>query len=348
MMKSRRSALQTVVAIRRFSSAPPIIDGNLLFSKNSSDFTLVSSDIARACGEWGFFQLINHRVPQKSYIRMVQSMKEFFALPLESKMKVKRSQDNARGFFNDEFTKQKIDWKEGFDFGAKPFPHLDDLDESNRCQDGFNLFPENELEIKQNLDNYFEDVTKLSVLLNEAMAVGLGLPRDYFVEHFDKHSSFLRLNYYPICQNPSQHLGISPHHDAGWLTVLYADPDVRSLQVSRNDEWYTVEPIEGAFIINTGDMAQVWSNDRYIAPTHRVLANKSEVRYSAPFFFNPNYSTDVAPLDVCITPENPSYYRPINWGAFRNLRFQGDYSDVGEENQIHHYRFDGQKCDVNR
>jgi hypothetical protein len=40
----------------------------------------------------------------------------FFALPLDVKKGAKRSQDNSMGYFNDEFTKQKMDLKEGFDF----------------------------------------------------------------------------------------------------------------------------------------------------------------------------------------------------------------------------------------
>jgi hypothetical protein len=37
-------------------------------------------------------------------------------LPLDVKKGAKRSQDNSMGYFNDEFTKQKMDLKEGFDF----------------------------------------------------------------------------------------------------------------------------------------------------------------------------------------------------------------------------------------
>ncbi|NOX51375.1 MAG: hypothetical protein GXP16_12700 [Gammaproteobacteria bacterium] len=39
------------------------------------------------------------------------------------------------------------------------------------------------------------------------------------------HSSFVRLNYYPIChQAPSRgQLGINCHPDSGALTVLYQD-----------------------------------------------------------------------------------------------------------------------------
>ena len=48
----------------------------------------------------------------------------FFALPKEHKTRVKRQADNSRGWFDDELTKQKLDWKECFDFGAQD-GHLD-------------------------------------------------------------------------------------------------------------------------------------------------------------------------------------------------------------------------------
>eukprot|EP00494_Astrolonche_serrata_P027275 UN27538 len=164
----------------------------------------------------------------------------------------------------------------------KPYMDLLDEDPKNICQDGFNLWPKfnennktsqykKEYESKVNsiqsrLNVYFQDVSIISFKLNEAMASGLHLDRNYFVPYFNNHTSFMRLNYYPVCSEPDKHLGISPHHDAGWLTVLYADPDVKSLQVSKDKEWHQVEPIRGAFVINTGDMAQVWSNDRFVAP----------------------------------------------------------------------------------
>ena len=41
---------------------------------------------------------------------------------------------------------------------------------------------------------------------------------------------------------------------------------------------------------------QVWSNDRYVAPLHRVLASSEADRFSAPFFFNPPYTAAIGPV----------------------------------------------------
>ena len=93
----------------------------------------------------------------------------------------------------------------------------------------------------------------------------------------------------------------------------------------------------GALIINIGDVIQVWSNDRYRAPLHRVLANTTQSRYSAPFFLNPGYDTVYAPLAGALDGARPRY-RPINWGEFRAGRAAGDYADLGEEIQISDFR----------
>ncbi|MEZ5504271.1 MAG: 2OG-Fe(II) oxygenase family protein [Halioglobus sp.] len=165
----------------------------------------------------------------------------------------------------------------------------------------------------------------------------LGMSLDYLGRGFGSdHSSFLRLNYYPPCAAPDQHLGISHHTDAGALTVLWQDQQA-GLQFFHNGSWCTVAPVPGALVINIGDIVQVWSNDRYRAPLHRVLASATESRYSAPFFFNPSYDTNYAPVSGALAGSAPRY-RAINWGEFRTLRAAGDYADVGEEIQIEHYR----------
>mgnify|MGYP003710809077 CR=1 FL=1 len=91
------------------------------------------------------------------------------------------------------------------------------------------------------------------------------------------------------------------------------------------------------------------------APEHRVrpTIDPKLVRYSAPFFYNPNYDAIVRPLALACSLNSVvdpagvllpaagntrvSNYAPIRWGDYRNMRFQGDFKDVGEEVQIEHF-----------
>jgi hypothetical protein len=106
---------------------------------------------------------------------------------------------------------------------------------------------------------------------------------------------------------------------------------------------------------------QVWSNGMLKAPEHRVRPTMElhRVRYSAPFFYNPNYDAIVTPLpgicrgsaETTLAPsgetgsvQQPTHrvgkalYSSIRWGDYRNMRFQGDFKDVGEEVQIEHFQ----------
>jgi isopenicillin N synthase-like dioxygenase len=161
------------------------------------------------------------------------------------------------------------------------------------------------------------------------------MPGEALDRHFrPAHTSFLRLNYYPHCPQPAKPLGVNPHTDAGALTLLLQD--LPGLQVWRKGGWWSIEPCADALTVNIGDVVQVWSNDRYIAPLHRVLAPDEE-RFTAPFFFNPSYGTDYAPLPSVVDARHPPKYRPINWREFRAQRAAGDYADAGEYLQISRY-----------
>eukprot|EP01127_Copromyxa_protea_P013775 TRINITY_DN372_c0_g1_i2.p1 TRINITY_DN372_c0_g1~~TRINITY_DN372_c0_g1_i2.p1 ORF type:complete len:316 (-),score=58.59 TRINITY_DN372_c0_g1_i2:68-1015(-) len=309
---------------------PPQIDiGPLLSASDDRAVQQVHAEIADACKNWGFFNIVNHGVDPELVSKFEEMTRHFFSLPKEVKNSVRRTVTNSRGYFDDEYTQQKIDWKEGFDFG----------DTDNEV-DGSSVWPEGEEEFKSVMLKYFATMKKLSEVI-----LGLGQPRDALKPFFgEEHTSFLRLNRYPPCPTYDKDLGVSPHKDAGVLTILKHDDEVSGLQVymgegdglTRDDPgWVTVPPIPGGFTVNIGDMAQVWSNDVYKAGLHRVLATKDKERISMPFFYNPSLQTTIEPFAE--TPEQRKY-KPINWGNFRRSRFLGDYADVGEEVQISHFR----------
>jgi isopenicillin N synthase-like dioxygenase len=300
--------------------------------------------IASACSEFGFFQVTNHGIPSSLVNEYKHQLKLYFDLPHDVKLTWKRNEANARGYFDDELTKQRRDWKEALDFGvpnSRDWNVADD-DPQNFCLDGWNQLPSEEVlpNFRSIVTKYFDECARLSDRLATIMAKGMGRDETEPIiqELREKHSSYLRANFYPLYQRRKEEkkedgpLGISPHRDAGFLTVLLQDDDCHSLQVWKADEWITVHPVPGAFTINTGDMAQVWSNGRYKAPLHRVLTNDTKERYSAPFFYNPSYGAFIEPL--LTAGKERANYHPVLWGYFRAVRFAGDLTDLGVEIQV--------------
>ncbi|MGE0621710.1 MAG: isopenicillin N synthase family dioxygenase [Pseudomonadales bacterium] len=284
----------------------------------------------QACRTWGCFQIVNHGVPAEVLAATLDAMHRFFALPEGEKRRIERTRGNAWGYFDRELTKNVRDWKEIFDVG--PEASEGPMAES-RPQ-----WPENLPGFREAVMAYYQAAAGVAARLLEGISANLGMPGGYLGEGFEpEHTSFLRLNHYPLCVDPEAHLGISQHTDAGALTVLLADAEP-GLQFFNDGDWRTVAPMPGALTINIGDIVQVWSNDRYAAPLHRVLASAAAERYSAPFFYNPSYRTDYAPLPGVVDAAHPARYRAINWGDFRAGRAAGDYADYGEEIQISHFR----------
>jgi isopenicillin N synthase-like dioxygenase len=60
--------------------------------------------------------------------------------------------------------------------------------------------------------------------------------------------------------------------------------------------------VQGTFVVNIGDMLELWTNGAFVATSHRVR-RVAEERYSFPLFFNVDYHTEVKPLPQFATAD---------------------------------------------
>lgn len=157
-----------------------------------------------------------------------------------------------------------------------------------------------------------------------AYALGLEQPEDRFGPNvLSPPVSDLAANIYPS----RRETGVEPgaiifreHTDSGTLTLLYQQGDYSGLEVRTVDgRWITVPLVEGAYIINLGELMARWTNGRWRATPHRVVAAQDldAKRLSLTTFHLPRVDQEIAPFPECVGPGGPEFgsVTPFEWEA---------------------------------
>jgi hypothetical protein len=82
-------------------------------------------------------------------------------------------------------------------------------------------------------------------------------------------SQMMTVNCYPACPQPDLTLGMPPHSDYGFLTLVLQD-EVEGLQVMHDGEWLTVDPVPGSFVVNVGDHFEVLNYTTSATSNHTI------------------------------------------------------------------------------
>jgi isopenicillin N synthase-like dioxygenase len=156
----------------------------------------------------------------------------------------------------------------------------------------------------------------------QILAEGLPNGKRYLFDDFcDSPLAVVRLLHYPPQTNlddPNQ-LGAGAHTDFGAITLLLQD-EKGGLQVRNQttNEWIDVPPNPEAYVVNVGDMLEMWTKGGYRSNVHRVINKSGSHRYSVPFFFDGN-------LDFVIRPLDGSEEAGVTVEEFMNERYQKTY-----------------------
>jgi isopenicillin N synthase-like dioxygenase len=175
---------------------------------------------------------------------------------------------------------------------------------------------------------YYTAMERVAEVLMRSLARSLGLREEYFDDSFRYGLSTLRLIRYPprdaaelaTVTDPQiwietaprrRHLAGAPHTDSGFMTLLTQD-GVAGLQARSSDgSWIDVPPLEGALVVNFGQVLEQWSAGRIRATEHRVLGADIE-RHSIPFFYEARAEATIAPLPI----DSPDRFVPFQYGDF--------------------------------
>ena len=172
---------------------------------------------------------------------------------------------------------------------------------------------------------------------------------------FDEPTVLLRLLHYDDSRSDvtQGRIAAGEHTDWGMVTLLATD-EVPGLQIwVRGDQqpgdggapptlaeqgkgkgrWVDIPPMEGAFVVNLGDMLERWTNGRYRSTLHRVLNVSGRHRYSLPLFFEPNFDCVVECLPSCCDALHPPLYPPVKAGRYLMDRYAATQKRYQETRQ---------------
>ncbi|TFK53835.1 Clavaminate synthase-like protein [Heliocybe sulcata] len=282
-------------------STVPVLDYSKVYNSETRDEFV--QELRNAVVNVGFLYLANHSVDPSVVARMTEHyIPRLFALPQEEKDKIKMA--NSPHFFGytafaREFTKEKADLREQFDFGV-PFENKYQPGEPDyKKLWGPSQWPKEELipGFKETWNTYLEQVEQLGYDFLALLAECLGLPSDALHEFMDKDKNIqnakgnimhqAKIVKYPPVGTVESNQGIGPHFDAGFLTFLLQASPNPGLQVQNlTGDWIDVLPIPGTFVINIGRALEHVTQGLARATCHRVVAplRDTSSRYSIPFF----------------------------------------------------------------
>ncbi|KAJ0751698.1 putative oxoglutarate/iron-dependent dioxygenase, non-heme dioxygenase domain-containing protein [Helianthus annuus] len=251
-------------------------------------------EILKGSQEFGFFQVINHGIPEKILIDALNVLKEFFYM--QGKDAPTGTIPDKKGYIynRSDFAKDGTHlWRENLKHPCHPL---------EKCT---HLWPDTPTRYQEVIATYLVEIQKLSSRILEMIGEGLGLEQGYF-----KNTSEVQLlssNFYPPCVDPSLTLGISPHFDTSLISVVYQGGST-GLQFIKDGEWINVGASPNAFVVNIGNQLEIISNRKLKSVRHRVVTSTHATRLSIATFVNPSLDCIVEPAKVLVNELEPSLY----------------------------------------
>nr|AAX21536.1 flavone synthase I [Daucus carota subsp. sativus]AAX21542.1 flavone synthase I [Daucus carota subsp. sativus] len=278
------------VAYNQFSTEIPIISLAGIDDDSNGRRPEVCRKIVEAFEDWGIFQVVDHGIDSGLIAEMSRLSREFFALPAEEKLRYDTT-GGKRGGFTISTHLQGDDVKDWREFVVY-FSYPVDARDYSRCPDK----PEGWRSVTE---VYSEKLMALGAKLLEVLSEAMGLEKEALTEACVNMEQKVLINYYPTCPQPDLTLGVRRHTDPGTITILLQDM-VGGLQATRDGgkTWITVQPVEGAFVVNLGDHGHYLSNGRFKNADHQAVVNSTSSRLSIATFQNPAQNAIVYPLKI--------------------------------------------------
>ncbi|KAF4623415.1 hypothetical protein D9613_002416 [Agrocybe pediades] len=306
---------------------------------NGSNKAGVAEQMLDSFKSIGFVYLVNHGLRQDKIKEMFTWSNTLFDQPDEVKQLAPHPESGAhhRGYSSP--GREKVirfdsvsesnppgqlvrDIKESFEVGREDMPGMPNI-----------WFPEGVLPgFKEACLDFYWRCFEIEKLILRVLAVGFGLPEDYFFQYHSKADNQLRLLHYPSI--PSSMLAderasrIPSHTDFCSITLLLQD-DIGGLEVEHPKKpgiFVPVPPIPESIVVNAGDFLMRWSNDMIKSTVHQVrLPQAFKDSGVDGKFCAADLDTIVDSIPGTWSSTRPKLYSPISAKEYISERLAANY-----------------------
>ncbi|EYU35161.1 hypothetical protein ABFS82_06G120100 [Erythranthe guttata] len=298
----------------------PLID--LSGMNDPSRRSILVDEIAKACRHSGFFQVINHGIPEGIVDGAIRAASDFFNMPTKEKAEY-MSNDVHNPVRYGTSLKDGEDKVQFWRVFLKHYAHP--------LQDWVGLWPHNPPDYRQKMGDYVEASQKLAQTITGLITESLGLGPKYLSTKLDQGMQVMAVNCYPPCPQPQHALGLPPHSDYGCLTtILQESPGLQILDPA-DDSWRSVPVIHGAIQVHIGDQLEVLSNGRYKSVVHRVTLNSEKTRISVAGLHTLGMDVKMKTAEEMVDEENLVCYKE---SCFRDFLDFISNNDIGQGNNF--------------
>ena len=311
----------------------PVLDLGAYRAGEPGALEQVAAELRHACEHVGFYFLANHGVPQDLIDRTFAEVARFHAMPLAEKVALKIDHHNI-GYMgmgksvtrsSQVNVNTKPNLNEAFFVKRDRTPDDPDVIAGTRFK-GLNQWPANLPGFREVIVAYCRAVEDLALSLLPIYEVALALPRGWFAPHFVDAQYALRMSHYPPVEAYGDNeFGSAPHTDSSFLTML-AQNKIPGLEIrTQSGKWIPAPPLDGTFVVNTGDMGHRWTNGRFLSTPHRVRNLSGVDRYAIPFFFDANAEAVMECIPTCTSADNPPKCEPVTYTEYMGWFMSRNY-----------------------
>jgi isopenicillin N synthase-like dioxygenase len=314
-----------VRSVEEATRAIPVIDFGPAFRGESRGLDTVVAAVRYACERVGFFYMAGHGVAQNVIDAAFEASREFHAMPLEDKLRLKLNENNI-GYLPVNQSMQRAstvhkntrpNYNESFFISHDRSADHPDVVAGVPLR-GRNQWPEGHERMRSAMVRYLKTLEGVGEQMLAVLARSLDMPAGHFAPFFanEAHINLRFLHYPPQDTGDEEQFGQAPHTDNSFITML-AREEVPGLAVRLpSGEWLAPPVIPGTFLVNLGNIMKRWSNDRFLSTPHGVLNESGTDRYSIAFFYSPNPACTIECLPSCTSAGNPPRYPPA---VYRDL-----------------------------